>query len=872
MKRNLILIAVLIAAATFFVSCSEKDGAVSDTLSFETIEAEIQNPEEFKQTKTCVDGLNLNPDFIGLLWQPNDQIGVYSQDGKTRNVNFKCTSSTNVPRAEFSGEFSGTPYYAYFPYSTENDACNIASINGVLLAEQSFDHETGTISCDYKYGKRASDGTNKFYFKQLFSMLRVTIEATDTKLEGESLNNIVVSVTDANGNQRPICGDFTFSAIDGTWSMGDNIESSISMSWSKNPALTKGKSYQGFITIMPVVKMTDKIKIAIYTDNYNASFTADCKLDFQAGYLYDLPLKLSEIASNSDKYNYQVAARPALNSFSFNVSENSGKLLDNKCTWNSSDNPQFDAVSSHKATISGDNINLMIPYLYDFKLKPTFSVSEGGTVTVNGETVVSGKTEVDFTKPVTFTVTAGEYKRDYTVNITNTGIPVVVLKQSGSGDFSKVTTGGFLGIGATTVNQFVDFMIRGKDTDWVEDDQITVYNADGSVNLATTTCGARLRGNTSQAYPKKPFAVKLTSKAPILGMPAHKRWVLLANWLDHSMIRNTVAFDIAHAIENAWKTGDIEPGIPWNVHGQNVELVFVESDGTGHHVGNYFFCEQIKIDGNRLNIQDPYEDVTNPTFATCGYLLEIDTNKDETYMFETSNGVPVMFKDDLPDNTILNSVKSRIQGIEDNLDLNTSAGYNAAYEHLDINSVIDQWLIWELTMNREYGDPRSVYMYMDGDNKLCAGPVWDFDRGTFQNTTEAASQGNSDRVKPYNEWICWRTDESETYSYIWYKQLIKDKTFQTTVQERWKVIYPYLQGVSEQIRNYGETLKLSFDSDSAMWPTDKDAVQKHKSNFSDWSGDENLATFDDVIDNFVKVYEARLSGMNALITEGKFTK
>lgn len=867
MKRNLILIAVLIAAAGFFVSCSEKDGAVSDTLSFETIKAEIQNPEEFKQTKTCVDGLNLNPDFIGLLWQPNDQIGVYSQDGKTRNVNFKCTSSTNVPRAEFNGEFSGTPYYAYFPYSTENDACDIASINGVLLAEQSFDHETGTISCDYKYGKRASDGTNKFYFKQLFSMLRVTIEATDTKLEGESLNNIVVSVTDANGNQRPICGDFTFSAIDGTWSMGDNIESSISMSWSKNPALTKGKSYQGFITIMPVVKKTDKIKIAIYTDNYNASFTADCKLDFQAGYVYDLPLKLSEIASNSDKYNYQVAARPALNGFSFNVSENSGKLLDNKCTWNSSDNPQFDAVSSHKATISGDNISLMIPYLYDFKLVPTFSVSEGGVVTANGKTIESGKTEVDFTNPVTFTVTAGEYVRNYTVNITNTGIPVVVLKQSGSGDFSEVTSGSIFN--RVVNNKFVDFMIRGKDTDWVEDDQITVYNADGSVNLATTTCGARLRGNTSQAYPKKPFAVKLTSKAPILGMPAHKRWVLLANWLDHSMIRNTVAFDIAHAIENAWKTGDIEPGIPWNVHGQNVELVFIESDGTGHHVGNYLFCEQIKIDGNRLDIQDPYEDVTNPTLETCGYLFEIDNNYDEDYQFKTSNSVPVMFKDAMPDQTIFNAIKSKIQGIEDNLD---AGNYSAAYENLDINSVIDQLIIWELTMNREYGDPRSVYYFMDGNNKLSAGPVWDFDRGTFQNTTEAANLGNSDRVKPYDEWMYWRTDESDGDSYIWYRQLAKDPIFKTAVQDRWKVIYPYLQGVSDQIRMYGETLKLSFESDSEMWPTDKAAIQEHKSGFSDWSGDENLATFELVIDNFVKVYEARLSGMNALITEGKFTK
>lgn len=868
MKNKSILSAVLITAAGVFMSCSEKDSVVSDSSAFQTFEAEILNPEELQQGRTCVDGVNLSPDFIGLLWQPDDQIGVYSQDGKTRNVNFKCTSSVNIPRAEFSGEMSATPYYAYFPYSKDNNACDITAINGVLQAEQPFDHETGTISCDYKYGKRASDGANKFYFKQLFSMLRITIEASDTKLEGESLQNITVTVTDANGNQRSICGDFTFSAIDGTWALSDNAASSISMSWSKIPTLAKGKSYQGFITIMPVVKKTDKIKVEIYTDKYNASFTAECKVDFRAGYVYDLPLKLSDIASNSDKYNYQVVTRPALNSFSFNVSENSGKLLDNKCTWNSSDNPQFDPVSSHAATISGDNINLMIPYLYDFKLKPTFSVSEGGVVTVNGKTIESGKTEVDFTNPVTFTVTAGEYVRNYTVNITNTGIPVVVLKHSTSGDFSeKQTEGGFLGFGKKTLNKFVNFWVRGKDTDFVKDDVLTVYNANGTIDM-TSTCGAKLRGNTSQEYPKKPFAIKLTGDNKILNMPAHKRWVLLANWLDHSMIRNTVAFDIAHTIEKAWREKGLEPGIPWNVHGQNVELVVIDKDGVGHHVGNYFLCEQIKIHGNRLNIQKPYEDVTNPTLETCGYLFEIDNNYDEDYQFKTSNTVPVMFKDAMPDQTIFNAIKSKIQGIEDNLD---AGNYSTAYENLDIYSVIDQLIIWELTMNREYGDPRSVYYFMDGNNKLSAGPVWDFDRGTFQNTAEAASLGNSDRVKPYDEWMYWRTDESDGDSYIWYRQLAKDPIFKTAVQDRWKVIYPYLQGVSDQIRMYGETLKLSFESDSAMWPTDKAAIQEHKSGFSDWSGDEQLPTFEQVISNFVQVYEARLGGMNTLITSGKFT-
>jgi hypothetical protein len=181
-------------------------------------------------------------------------------------------------------------------------------------------------------------------------------------------------------------------------------------------------------------------------------------------------------------------------------------------------------------------------------------------------------------------------------------------------------------------------------------------------------------------------------------------------------------------------------------------------------------------------------------------------------------------------------------------------------------------LVWELTMNREYGDPRSVYMFMNGDGKLSAGPVWDFDRGTFQNTTNAKNQGNSDRVKPYDEWMYWRSAESDSDSYIWYRQLAKDPTFVATVQARWAVIYPKLQSVSDQIREYGRTMKASFEVDSKMWPTDKSSIHAHKSGFKDWSGDENINDWDELIENFVTVYEARLEGMNGLITSGKFTK
>ena len=231
----------------------------------------------------------------------------------------------------------------------------------------------------------------------------------------------------------------------------------------------------------------------------------------------------------------------------------------------------------------------------------------------------------------------------------------------------------------------------------------------------------------------------------------------------------------------------------------------------------------------------------------------------------------------------MNDVKTKVQRIETNLYKNTEAGFAAAFEELDINSVIDQMLIWELAMNREYGDPKSVYMYMDKDGKLSAGPVWDFDRGTFQNQEKAKelcdSKGpgsdNYYRIKPDNEWMYWRTQESDTYSYVWYKQLAKSATYQKAVQERWEVIEPYLNLIPAQIQSYGQALAKSYEYDSKMWPTTKDDIRNYKSDFNDWSGDETLGAngnYQELINNLITVYNERLAGMNTLITSGKFTK
>ena len=165
-------------------------------------------------------------------------------------------------------------------------------------------------------------------------------------------------------------------------------------------------------------------------------------------------------------------------------------------------------------------------------------------------------------------------------------------------------------------------------------------------------------------------------------------------------------------------------------------------------------------------------------------------------------------------------------------------------------------------------------MFMDGNGKLSAGPVWDFDRGTFQNQDKAKSLGNTDsyRVKPDDAWMFNRSQESDTYSYVWYRQLAKDETFRNTVVERWAVIRPYLDMVVELISEYGKNQAVSYKYNSTMWPTNKADVTKYKSDFKDWSGDEQLGAngnYQEVIDNFVTVYQERLGGMDGLIEAWK---
>ena len=394
------------------------------------------------------------------------------------------------------------------------------------------------------------------------------------------------------------------------------------------------------------------------------------------------------------------------------------------------------------------------------------------------------------------------------------------------------------------------------------------------MDVERSLCSSRLRGNSTQGFPKKPFALKFDEKVGPQGLPTDKRWELLANWMDRTMLRNTVAQEVAHRTADAHTDG-----LGWNPRGLNVELVI-----DGRHVGNYYLCEKVKIDADRVAINDCYEDVVddgnaNPTVADCGYLLEFDDNYDEVDQFRTGRGLPVMFKDEVPDD-IFNEVKAKVERIEANLE---SGNYVAAYEELDINSVIDYFLVQELTFNNEYKHPKSVYMYIDGNGPLTAGPVWDFDWQTFIIPDAVRAYGGTylDQLREADEWLYGASKLAENTSdwwqspnydyvndmpYMWYPLLFKDETFRVRVQERWTAIHGVLTGVPDAIDKFADEVRLSDEYNHAMWPLTRDLKNNAGAGFN---GDEDL-TFDEAIEQMKRAYTDRLEWMNGQIQAGYF--
>lgn len=213
----------------------------------------------------------------------------------------------------------------------------------------------------------------------------------------------------------------------------------------------------------------------------------------------------------------------------------------------------------------------------------------------------------------------------------------------------------------------------------------------------------RGRGNMTWSVDKKSYQIRLEKKLDLLGMGKAKKWVLLANAMDYSLLRNEVFLDLARDIGMDY-TPEIEP----------VDLFI-----NGEYRGSYALCSKIQISNTRVAINE---------------------NRDYLYRWGME-GQDYSFP--LSSNTIRNDI-NKIAGLEDTDDESKvepageiaqrvlsaieDVGSDDYLAMIDLTSWAQYYWVQEFSKNTD-ATLRSVYTYwIDSEQRMYMGPVWDLDR------------------------------------------------------------------------------------------------------------------------------------------------
>ena len=504
---------------------------------------------------------------------------------------------------------------------------------------------------------------------------------------------------------------------------------------------------------------------------------------------------------------------------------------------------KFDNGTSMTYNSAQATYSYCLPTSTDFSERRFLFTHTGDSATIGNNRVIDGiYNTIDASQPFTVSVWKYDLHKEYTIKLTNTGLPIVRINTYGQS-------------------------VTRRDT-WVEGNSMRIELPDGTVDYEGSL-SLKGRGNgTWTETNKKPYALKLDEKAKILGMHKQKRWCLLANYKDRTLLRNDAALWLSRQTD-----------MPYTVSGQFVELVW-----NGEHMGNYYLCEQIRIDNHRVDIAEP--NLNDPEKG--GMLILIDDFLDYTssdrydkspmvgFRSTGSNSrykLPYILKDPDEDengNLLTSSsptyqyLFNYVKEMEDAIyGMKTNGGDNSKVKkYLDYDRAIDYVLIQEITMNHDSyntwpkAGPHSAYLYKDSCGLLCYGPVWDFDYHTFTLYSDAAYGGGGGESSRLYQWELLKMDNKGNNKY-YFADLVKyDSEFKTRLIERWnKYKNIWKEEFPAYIDQMAEYIRVSESYNDTRW-----AENKNLTNYRQ-NGDYNL-TFQEAVNAMKTAFQKRWQWMD----------
>ena len=209
------------------------------------------------------------------------------------------------------------------------------------------------------------------------------------------------------------------------------------------------------------------------------------------------------------------------------------------------------------------------------------------------------------------------------------------------------------------------------------------------------------RGNSTWLQIKKPYQIKFESKEDIFNLGANKKWILLANSLDPSYLRNDTAFYLENIFNEKYA-----------LSGKFLEL-YIDNQ----YRGLYYLSEKIEPDKHRVDLQE-----------VSGVIVELDnTHTEPEKCLYTTNDNCMIIHDVINKDSYDKAVDDFMTNFNQLEKTVKKKDYKKITETIDIESFAKYFLLSEFTANPD-AYSSSFFFYKDGENdKIHAGPGWDFD-------------------------------------------------------------------------------------------------------------------------------------------------
>lgn len=263
----------------------------------------------------------------------------------------------------------------------------------------------------------------------------------------------------------------------------------------------------------------------------------------------------------------------------------------------------------------------------------------------------------------------------------------------------------------------------------------------------------RIRGNSTATAPKKPFNIKFEKKIDILGMGKVKKWVLLSNPFDPSLIRNKLIFDLASKF-----SFEFSP-----------KSYFVDVWTNGVFMGNYQLAQKIEFNKNRINY-----DINKGDF-----LFERVTKRKKNgvfYFYSPLDSIRIALNEpEQPTEEQLKDLSKKLLDIETAI---ATKDINEYLRYVDLQTMIDYYWIEEFVNDPDL-HTGSIYFTIH-NGVLRGGPVWDFDLAL--GNTKSASKAKTTGLYARD---------------IWWQYLFQDSLFEKIANERYLKLAPYFENMAK---------------------------------------------------------------------------